>query len=291
MAFNSPIEWCDHTFNPWIGCTKISPACDHCYAEAYDKRFGGSRWGPKAARIRTSADNWKKPLSWNRKAEKEGVRYRVFCASLADVFDNHNSIEQGWRDDLWELIDATPNLDWLLLTKRPQNIRGMVPWEWFFPTNVWIGTTVEDQKTADQRIKYLTQIPQAVRFISSEPLLGPVDLSNVEWFDGLRFNALEGQLHDKKGFVFKLNWVIAGGESGPNSRASFPDWFTSLRDQCAFASVPFFFKQWGDWVPGEFTDRGGWAMNRVGKRKASPLLDGALHQAFPTVATQWEAGS
>ena len=129
MAENSGIEWTHHTFNPWIGCTKVSAACDHCYAEAWDARgLQGlsTRWGPHASRTRTSAANWQKPITWNRKAASEGRRYRVFCASLADVFDNHGSITSGWRGDLWHLIARTPHLDWLLLTKRPQNITKML---------------------------------------------------------------------------------------------------------------------------------------------------------------------
>ncbi|WP_068312826.1 phage Gp37/Gp68 family protein [Polycladidibacter hongkongensis] len=319
MAENSKIEWCDHTFNPWIGCSKVSPACDNCYAEAYDKRFGGERWGVHAPRRLTSDVNWERPLSWNRKAAKEGKRYRVFCASLADVFDNHSSIQPEWRARLWELIERTPNLDWLLLTKRPQNIQKLVPWEWFFPINVWIGTTVEDQKTADQRIKHLSKIPQAVRFLSCEPLIGPVDLTNVEWFDGLRFNALEGKLHGDTGYVFELEWVIAGGESGAKARPSHPDWFRSLRDQCASCPTPFLFKQWGNWVPmldrdkddpdwrgpyGRANSRpnqyriinleGGCGfhgervhlMRRCTKRAAGRQLDGVEHTAFPNLAKE-----
>ncbi len=315
MAEDSGIEWTHHTFNPWIGCTKVSPACDHCYAEVIDRRFGGERWEPHAQRTRTSEANWKKPLSWERKARKEGKRYRVFCASLADVFDNHPSILPEWRADLWKLIASTPNLDWLLLTKRPQNIKKFVPWEWFFPTNVWIGTTVEDQKTADQRIKHLSQIPQAVRFLSCEPMLGRVDLTSVEWFDGLRFNALSGQLHKDLGFVFELNWVIAGGESGHNARPSHPDWFRSLRDQCAASQVPFFFKQWGNWSSkiDRDNDDPDWCenyglavhqpkhfrilnleggcgfhgervhlMQRTGKKTSGRLLDSIAHDAYPT---------
>ena len=128
MAENSGIEWTHHTFNPWIGCTKVSAACDHCYAEAWDKRFGGERWGPHAPRTRTKT--WGNPVKWNRQAEEQGKRFRVFCASLADVFDNHRSIDPAWRRELWLLIESTPHLDWLLLTKRPQNIAKMLPSDW-----------------------------------------------------------------------------------------------------------------------------------------------------------------
>jgi protein gp37 len=164
----------------------VSPGCDNCYAEGWSKRSGLVEWGPHAPRRLTSPENWAKPLKWNRKAAAEGRRYKVFCASLADVFDNHASIKESWRSDLWELIAATPHLDWLLLTKRPQNIRrylpdqmetGLAPQHWGdgWP-NVWLGTTVENQTEADRRIPVLLSIPAKVRFLSCEPMLGPLDL-------------------------------------------------------------------------------------------------------------------
>lgn len=267
MAENSKIEWTDHTFSPWRGCTKVSPACDHCYAEAFDKRFGGDRWGPKAARTRTSAANWRKPLQWDRKAAVEGVRRKVFCASLADVFDNHGSILPDWRIDLWNLIEATPNLDWLLLTKRPQNIARYLPSAWGdgWP-NVWLGTTVENQVEAERRIPHLLAVPARVRFLSCEPLLGPVDLTRLDMLNIFRvlrtvdddlyprnfYDALRGRsdihpIHNAEPDWGPLSWVIAGGESGPGARPSHPDWFRILRDQCAAAGVPFHFKQWGEY--------------------------------------------
>ena len=156
MAENSGIEWTTHTFNPWIGCTKVSAACDNCYAEAWDHRFGGERWGPRAPRTRTKT--WGNPVKWNRQAEGAAERPRIFCASLADVFDNHRSIQDTWRRELWALIDQTPNLDWLLLTKRPQNIVKLAPERWFtggIPRNVWLGTTVENQEEAKADLMYL----------------------------------------------------------------------------------------------------------------------------------------
>lgn len=182
MAENSKIEWCDHTFNPWIGCTKISPACDNCYAEAIDNRFGGDHWGPKAPRRRTAPANWRKPLKWNKDAEEKGIRYRVFCASMADVFDNR--VDAKWREDLWKLIGDTPYLDWLLLTKRPQNIEKMLPDDWGedgYP-NVWLGTTVENQDVADRNIIHLLENSAAIHFLSMEPLLQQVDIG--PWLSG-----------------------------------------------------------------------------------------------------------
>lgn len=182
MAENSKIEWTHHTFNPWIGCTKVGPGCDHCYAEAWDSRGlqqRETRWGPHAFRTRTSAANWRQPLKWAREAAAAGERRRVFCASLADVFDNHPSILPEWRGDLWELIARTPNLDWMLLTKRPGNIANMLPvpfdFERLYP-NVWLGCTVVNQAEADRDIPKLLAVPAAARFLSMEPLLGPVDL-------------------------------------------------------------------------------------------------------------------
>lgn len=236
MAENTKIEWADHTFNPWTGCTKVSAACDHCYAEGWAKRSGLVEWGPHAPRRRTSQANWRKPLKWDREASAAGRRAKVFCASLADVFDNHGSIEPKWRADLWELIASTPNLDWLLLTKRPQNIVKFAPERWFtdgIPRNVWLGTTVENQEEADRRIPHLIQCPARVRFLSCEPLLGAVSVRR---------------------YISKLEWIIAGGESGPGARPSHPDWFRSLRDQCHAVGMPFFFKQWGEWGPDDFSD-------------------------------------
>lgn len=164
---NSNIEWTTHTFNPWIGCTKVSDGCKNCYAEALDRRWGHKRWGPTAARVRTSEANWKKPLQWNAEAAKAKRRDRVFCASLADVFDDHESVDPHWRADLFNLIDSTPHLDWLLLTKRPENIQRFMPnlaeSEHMWPrANVWLGTTVENQEQSEKRIPHLLKAPAAV---------------------------------------------------------------------------------------------------------------------------------
>ena len=246
MAENSGIEWTHHTFNPWIGCTKVSPACDHCYAEAWDNRFGGERWGPHAARTRTKT--WGNPVKWQKRAQAEGVRYRVFCASLADVFDNHKSILPAWRRELWELIRQCPDLDWLLLTKRPQNIVRFLPDDWGDGyRNVWLGTTAENQVEWDRRWPHLANAPARIRFFSCEPLLGPIEMRGG------------GQLH----------WMITGGESGVNYRPANPDWFRSLRDQCAMLDVPFLFKQWEG------------RNQKVIKAKGREL-DGVVHDGYPS---------
>ncbi|XWN34444.1 MAG: phage Gp37/Gp68 family protein [Devosia sp.] len=261
MAENSGIEWTHHTFNPWIGCTKVSAACDHCYAEAWDKRFGGQRWGPHAPRKRTKT--WGNPVKWNRQAEAEGRRFRVFCASLADVFDNDRSITSGWRGDLWHLIHRTPQLDWLLLTKRPQNIPRFLRPEEYGPLpawgngwpNVWLGTTVENQAEAERRLPHLCSFPAAVRFISAEPLLGPIDLRAVKIGHATALS--------------RLDWVITGGESGALYRPADPEWFRGLRDQCATAGIPFLFKQWEGRSQREIKAKG-------------RALDGVVHDGYPS---------
>lgn len=278
MAQDSKIEWCHNTFNPFIGCTKISAACDNCYAEEWDKRYeGGAHWGPHADRRKTSAGYWNAPKKWNKQAAEKGVRYRVFCASLADVFDNHKSILPEWRAELFELIKETPHLDWLLLTKRPQNIAKMLPDDWGdgYP-NVWLGTTVENQKTANQNIHILIDIPAKVHFLSCEPLLEEIDFTKVPLqlrYDGfcdeespLYYSALIKQ----SGYSGKIDWVIAGGESGSNFRPTHTDWFRKLRDQCKEAGVPFLFKQFGGKSQKD--------IKLIGRR-----LDGVIHDDYPVI--------
>lgn len=302
MAENSAIEWCDSTFNPWIGCTKVSPACDNCYAETLNKRWsGGANWGPKAPRQKTSIENWKKPLQWNRKAEKLGIRRRVFCASLADVFDNHKTILPEWRAELWALIHVTPHLDWLLLTKRPQNIKKMMGGWDRFPDNVWIGTTIENQEEADRRIPLLLEVKAKIRFLSMEPLLGPVDLFK----DGLacmscprcadcgpdyetgvvECKACEGT---GKSNESAIDWIIAGGESGVSARPLHPDWVRSLRNQCAVANVAFFFKQWGEWAPAsQVAARGTVTHAMTDEGKISEFIRETMIKTDPWT-TRWE---
>ncbi|AIV87969.1 phage Gp37/Gp68 family protein [Burkholderia pseudomallei] len=254
MSENSKIEWTDSTFNPWEGCQKVGPGCDHCYAESRNARFGGGtavNWGPDAPRRRTSAANWRKPLQWNR----DGTFYaihgrprRVFCASLADVFDN--AIDPAWRRDLFDLIVDTPNLDWLFLTKRIGNVQQMVQAATlcdFLPSNVWLGATIVNQEEADRDIPKLLAVPARVRFLSMEPLLGPVDISRhldyCEKLDKHGISRRAGGQHIKCDKHCGISWVIAGGESGAGARLMHPDWARSLRDQCSAAGVPFFMKQ------------------------------------------------
>lgn len=278
MGANSSIEWTHHTFNPWSGCTKVSAECEHCYAETdYSVKMRGVKWGPNGNRIVKAESGWKEPLTWNRKAEAAGERHRVFCASLADVFEDwegpmqHASGAKMWfmhepnghpcqwgagyvlddprtgraltlddvRDRLFKLIAATPSLDWLLLTKRPENVArcldrlatmndhyDCVELSKAWLSRVWLGASVGVRKTLN-RIDELRKIPAALRFLSIEPLLedlGQLDLTGI-------------------------HWVIVGGESKWGARPMHPDWVRSIRDQCLAAGVPFFFKQWGEWKP------------------------------------------
>jgi protein gp37 len=238
------ISWADATFNPWWGCIEVSPACDNCYARTFAKRVGQNVWGPAGSSDRRffADKHWAEPLKWNTAAEKAGVRTRVFCASMADVFEQ-NAILDEHRLRLWALIEVTPHLDWMLLTKRPQNIKAMVPPAWLVTPrdNVWYGTTVENQHYADLRVPILLDVPATVRFLSMEPLLGPVDLERfVVLYDA------NGEPWTSRG---DLHWIITGGESGPHARPTHPAWLRGLRDQCQEAGVAFHFKQWGAWTP------------------------------------------
>ncbi len=274
MTTNTNIEWTDHTFNPWWGCQKVGPGCDHCYAETLDKRTGGQHWGPGAERRRTSAKNWNDPVRWNKQADaffaQHGRRQRVFCASMADVFDNQVPVE--WRMDLFQLIADTPNLDWLVLTKRIGNVMSMCSGDGMMfdliCDRVWLGATVVNQDEADRDIPKLLAVPAAKRFLSMEPLLGPVDIC-AAYIPCVNAGDIvmdpETGAHecckqcDYTGVSnkFGIDWVIVGGESGHGARPMHPDWARSLRDQCEAAGVPFLFKQWGEWrepMPGEKFD-------------------------------------
>jgi protein gp37 len=257
---NSSIEWTDHTFNPWWGCTKISQGCKHCYAETLSNRYGHDIWGPRGSRRTFGEKHWQEPLKWNRFAAEHEQRMRVFCASMADVFEDNPSIASE-REKLWSLIEETPMLDWLLLTKRPENMLRLTPWGEAWPQNVWAMTSVEDQDQANQRIPELLNIPAIVRGLSVEPLLAPIDLS--PW------------LRD-------IQWVIVGGESGPHARPMAPNWARQIREQCRTAEVAFFFKQWGAWIPANTNPSDESVMKRVSKKVAGRVLDGEQWEQIPT---------
>jgi protein gp37 len=284
MAKDSKIEWTHHTFNPWWGCVKVSAACDHCYAETWAKRLGEDIWGAKSQRRFFSDAHWNDPVKWNKEAETAGERRRVFCASMADVFENRDDLIAP-RSRLFNLIEATPHLDWLLLTKRIHLVAKLIPTGRKLAKNVWLGTTVENQDSAKKRIKYLLKFTEpAVRFLSCEPLLGSLDLS--PWL-GPQKEA-------------RLDWVIAGGESGAGSRPMNPEWVIDLQAQCERSKVAFHFKQWGHWapldqadvVPGKKfqavelirMDGSIVTLSAMGKGKAGRRLQGQVWDQFPVLA-------
>lgn len=311
------IEWAHYTFNPWRGCTKVSEGCAHCYAEVLSRRNPATlgEWGPGRPRVLAAEAMWRSPLKWNQLAAAEGVRYRVFCASLADVFDAEVPTE--WRQRLLALIDETSNLDWLLLTKRPEQIEPLMQaamsgnfertktFAEHMP-NVWLGTSVENQARAQERVSVLCDIPATVHFLSCEPLLGQVNLRAIDDDEGNTFDSLSGAWGvEGRGWTAPdprraINWVIAGGESGGDARPMHPNWVRSLRNQCGNqvdpTGVPFLFKQWGEWAPKNtpgfdelpvdkrlrgyrFAD--GQLMLRAGKKVAGRLLDGREWNGFP----------
>lgn len=308
VGSSTAIAWTDHTFNPWWGCSRVSPGCENCYAETFAHRLGLEVWGKSSDRRFFGPAHWLEPLRWNDRAVDAGRRELVFCASMADVFEARLDLDDE-RERLWRLIAATPALSWQLLTKRPENVLRMVPSSWLvgerdvphhvhawvaagspaehWPSNVWIGTTVEDQIRARARIPRLLEIPAPVRFLSCEPLLGPLDLSRwlgLEWMDALRppgeplsfrgeggwglemFAAMQGRWGTAAG----IGWIIAGGESGNGYRALELDHARDLRDQARAAEIPFFFKQ----VGGRTAKAGG------------DELDGETFKAFPLEARQ-----
>lgn len=372
---NTNIQWTDHTVNFWWGCTKVSRACKHCYAETVAKVFGKRlfgtvpQWGagkPRFERLekaraealslqkKAAAGHWRiiphrldSTKSWEDQirdgeygiAEKRAwddsspvamrqgcvpVRYspksatavrardwgrapfyrpKVFVNSMSDWLDDEVPLE--WLAYLLETLAMCPNVDFQLLTKRPENWgkrvvaveqhlaytrqisspRWLGEWikESIAPANLWIGYTVEDQAAADTRIPHLLKIPAKVRFLSCEPLVGPLNIAQLHAGDGQWFYPLK-----------HLHWVIAGGESGGPAEPTHPDWLRSLRDQCAVAGVAFFFKQWGEWIdvsnvqphmnqrayPGRRLEDGT-LMLRVGVDTAGAELDGVKHLAFP----------
>lgn len=223
------IQWADYTFNPWHGCSKVSAGCANCYAEKHSIRFGeGLFWGPKEMRKLMSGEYWSNPIRWNARAEKEGRRYRVFCGSMCDIFERHDNprTEESLnvqRLRLWNLITQTTNLDWLLLTKRPENVRQYIARRWLnnWPSNVWLGTSVENQ----------------------------------------------------------IGWVIVGGESGSRARPTHPDWVSDIAYQCHQNDIPFFFKQWGTYLP--LTVSGETSFLKTTKKQSGRLFQGREWNEFP----------
>ena len=269
MGKQTNIEWAHATWSPWHGCLKVSSGCQFCYAESLSKRFGQNIWGPESTTTRRimSDYHWSQPLVWNRQAQAAQQRMRVF-PSMCDPFESHHLLN-GERERFWNLIEKTPWLDWLLLTKRPENVTEMVPRKWLleaprssywpnqWPANVWIGTSVENQEYANIRINQLCQIPAQIRFLSLEPLIGPIDLE--ESLDIATCGLSDGQ----------IDWIICGAESGPKARPMDLNWVRTIRDQCKQGKIPFFFKQT--------------ATN--GKKESMPELDGEVWAQYPEVQT------
>ena len=236
MGANTRIEWCHHTFNPWWGCSKVSPGCDNCYAEAWARRQHVA-WGPAAERrINQTPAYWRQPLAWNAAAERDGQRRRVFCSSMGDLFESRSELVPA-RQRVFELIDQTPWLDWILLTKRPQNMPRLAPQVWrpTWPPNVWALATAETQHRLEQVAGHLSRVPARVRGISVEPMIVPIDLRRWQQPPHTPLPTTHPW----------IKWVIVGGETGPGARRMDPAWVRNVRDQCVTMGVPFFFKSWG----------------------------------------------
>jgi protein gp37 len=291
MGRLTKIEWAKHTYNLWWGCVHLSPACDNCYADAWAKFAlppgwlivgeGASElrrtkhrdpdrpqiWGADAPRIFPPENSpaLAEPLKWNRDAAAVGERHRVFTCSMCDIGERHRNPEVNRMMDqrratfFTEIVPSCPSLDFLVVTKRPHDLMRLVPQAWAtnWPANVWVGTTVEDQQRATQRLPSLVAIPAPVRFISAEPLLGPLDLS--PW-------------------IANLDWVIGGGESGSRARPSEIEWMRSLRNQTTMAGKAFHFKQWGHWAQ---RDGDGSQIVKL-RTKSFRVLDGRTWDELPT---------
>lgn len=311
MAKNTTIGWCHHTHNFWSGCEKVSPGCRDCYAEAHDKRFAaGAHWGKDAPRRFYDDEHWKQPYRWNRAAEKRGVRERVFTLSTGDFFEDRPDLIEV-RQRAWGVIADTPWLDWLIVTKRPENIPAMLPrmtyrglhgtalaWRVSPWPNVWLGTTCEDQPHAVKRLPLLLAVTPRppVFFCSYEPALGAIDFRRLEidpvGYPGLHASALDAQRDGNAlELPHKLDWIIIGCESGRRARPAELAWFTGVRDQCAETGTPLFVKQ----ATGLDELRGGEIITRIGigpgtsvhgkagrlSILAAPYLDGQQYTQFP----------
>ena len=246
MSTRSHIEYVQHTVNPWWGCVPVSPGCDHCYAERDAARFqpGAPLWGTDAVYREFGDAHWREPVRWNRAAERAGTPARVLCASMADWADLRGPAAA--RERLWALIRATPWLHWLLLTKRIGNVPQLLPLDWGDGyVNVWLGATVCNQPEFERDVPKLLAVPARIRWLSVEPMLSEIDAlrASTAWFERGLAPWLNAPL------LHGIHWIVGGGESGPQARPTHPLWATRLRDQCIHHGVPFFWKQWGEWVP------------------------------------------
>ncbi|MFE1949970.1 DUF5131 family protein [Streptomyces sp. NPDC059524] len=317
MSDTTTIEWTDRTWNPVTGCTKVSAGCDNCYAETIAERFRGHTAFPKGFDIQIRTDKVNDPLKWRKPA-------RVFVNSMSDLF--HDEVDQAWIADIFAVMAAAHRHTFQLLTKRHARMRhllndpafvnevrtralskGLPPDQWAWPLpSLWLGVSVENQQWANIRIPALLRTPAAIRFLSCEPLLGPVNLKQaVRTMGSERGHGLTASYVHASDCCHKyhgIDWVIVGGESGRKARPMDPTWAQSLRDQCAEANVPFFFKQWGEYAPTGYLVIGGTSRGvllvgdpvddmghrveiaRIGKKNAGRQLDGRTHDAFPEPA-------
>lgn len=315
MGKKSKIGWTHGTFSGWGGCAKVSPGCANCYAEREDttRHYTTDGWGVGKPRKLATDEYWKKPIEWNREAAANHTRMMVFTASISDVFDTEVPIE--WLARLLDLIRVTPSIDWQVLTKRIEQVIsrleataslqpvGSALHDWieawlggWAPANIWMGTSVEDQERMDERIFHLLTIPATRRWLSLEPLVGPVTVGEF-----LGSGPLKPWLKGAK-----VDWLVVGGESGPRARPLHPEWVYNLIDESRLHKTPLFFKQWGEFAPAEeieafeenqFLNSGGemvfvgagrnavQKMFRVGTAKAGMKVRGQLLNEFPEPIT------
>ena len=303
MADGTKIEWTDATWNPITGCSVTSPGCTNCYAMhlagtrlAHHPSRAGLTHEVNGNHVWTGAtrlnEQWlDQPLRWRKPR-------RIFVCAHGDLF--HESVPDAWIDRVFAVMALAPQHTFQVLTKRAVRMREYLTHPRRLSVidlplpNVWLGVSVEDQARANERIPELLATPAAVRWLSMEPLLGPIDLyggdpdprlGGVTAGDGISLSQWwraddPSDAPPRPG----IDWVVVGGESGHDARPMHPDWARSLRDQCAAAAVPFFFKQWGEWVPGDQFGLQGAAFHRLGKSHAGRLLDRREHNAFPEVS-------
>ena len=295
MAQETEISWCDRTWSPWIGCAKVSPACDGCYAERLmDHRLGRVEWGPHGERKRTSEAYWRQLVKWDREAKAAGRVISVF-PSLCDPWDN--AADPGIRREWFALMRETPHLLHLLLSKRPQNAVAMAGAAGGLPRNAALGATCENQLVANRNVRALLDAVRDLRpafsFVSAEPLLGPIDFTRIDYGTSNGFRIERNAL--KASQIERLDWVITGGETDQGAhraRPTNPQWFRDIMNACLAANVSYHHKQNGEWVsvseiegPGEIHEfEDGRCVRRVGKRKSGRTIDGIIYDGMPPIS-------
>ena len=292
----SKIEWTDETWNPITGCTPISEGCQHCYAERMSKRLAGRCGYPfeNPFKVTLHPDKLEQPLRWKKPR-------KIFVCSMGDLF--HPDVSGDFLYEIWGIMAQCPQHIFMVLTKRPEIMRlwyddifiRLNPLYRKNPLpNIWLGVTAENQARADERIPILLRVPAAVRFVSVEPMLGPIELEHYfpeyDYLPTCKYFRIAYGLDSNKPVIVRsgIDWVICGGETGPGARPMHPDWVRSLRDQCVTAGVPFFFKSWGDWYPdgkglyhAPSAIFGDTVVHKLGKKAAGRLLDGREWSQYP----------